>query len=332
MRRMHGSRLGWTFVGLLAGCTIGEADEDDDEGSGCPEYSIQTWEVELSGAEAREVWPLADDACFEVCDAGPLATGVPTCVPEPGWSPSMSTAAMRGDDDDDDDDLTIACSVEVVFDGCIGGRRSAALCSDGAIGRGSDVAQWLAAMAHEEAASVASFVRLGRRLHELRAPADLVARCRAAAIDEARHARIMRRWARAHGVEPARPRHDDAGVASLETLAIENAIEGCVHESWAALELAWIARREAGTAKGPALAGIASDELGHAELAWAIDEWLRTQLEADACARVDAARTKAMHGLVARVQARGDRARFGAAPRGIATRLARGLAATISRS
>jgi hypothetical protein len=61
-------------------------------------------------------------------------------------------------------------------------------------------------------------------------------------------------------------------------LAVENAREGCVGESFAAL----IATFQATTAADPEvrahLTSIAGDETRHAELAWEIDAWLRTQL------------------------------------------------------
>ena len=65
------------------------------------------------------------------------------------------------------------------------------------------LAQTLAEAAHLEAASVIAFARLARDLVRLGAPAGLVARARAAAQDEVRHARSLGHLARQHGAQPA---------------------------------------------------------------------------------------------------------------------------------
>ncbi|MCA9708364.1 MAG: ferritin-like domain-containing protein, partial [Myxococcales bacterium] len=93
----------------------------------------------------------------------------------------------------------------------------------------------LAAMAYLEAASVLAFEELAAWLQAQRAPASLVERCRAAADDERLHARWLGRLAEQHGarvpVPAPRPRHE----ASVLEVATHNAVEGCVHESFAAL-------------------------------------------------------------------------------------------------
>jgi hypothetical protein len=64
-------------------------------------------------------------------------------------------------------------------------------------------------------------------------------------------------------VAPAPP------ARSLEELAVENAVEGCVRETYGALTAIWQAR----TAKDPSVAAavrrIARDETRHAALSWA---------------------------------------------------------------
>jgi hypothetical protein len=201
----------------------------------------------------------------------------------------------------DPGEVTVICRM-TSFDCGTPGRLSGALESKSCEGDNpwASVGTWFAAMAHAEAASVVSFVRLAATLAAHDAPAELVARSRAAARDEVRHARVMARHARARGVAPTRPRHAAFVLRGIEALACENAIEGCVHETWAAvLTLAHSGGCHDASLRAE-LDAIARDEVRHAELAWAIDEWVRTRLHADAIARVDAARAAAAGQVLAR--------------------------------
>jgi demethoxyubiquinone hydroxylase (CLK1/Coq7/Cat5 family) len=81
---------------------------------------------------------------------------------------------------------------------------------------------------------------------------------------------------------------------SIVALAVENAVEGCVNETWAAL----MALHQAAEAREPdvraALAEIATDEVRHAELARAVHDWLQPRLTAPERARVARARSAAI--------------------------------------
>ena len=78
-----------------------------------------------------------------------------------------------------------------------------------------------------EAASIHAFRRLSRELEAHGAPPALVRRARACARDEARHARIMARIAHRRGVAVPRVVVRSCDVRDLESIARENAIEGC---------------------------------------------------------------------------------------------------------
>ncbi|MDC0670585.1 hypothetical protein [Nannocystis radixulma] len=86
---------------------------------------------------------------------------------------------------------------------------------------------------------------------------------------------------------------------TLLAIAVENAVEGCVRETWAALVAAHQARWAAHPAVRSVYRTIAADEARHAELAWAIDSWLSGQLDADGRARVVQARRTAADALAA---------------------------------
>ncbi len=195
----------------------------------------------------------------------------------------------------------VACEYPGEVVECVGGRRPAGLRSRAA-GPVDALAAWFVSAAHLEAASVPAFERLAAELRELGAPEELAIAAEAAAEDERRHAAQMGAQARRRGaaivaVELA-PRQRRGRVE----LARENAVEGCVRESWAAL----LAMHQAAAAEDlevrALLAGIAVDEVRHAELAWAIDAWLRPGLTAAEVAEVDAARDEAAASLRPRAQ------------------------------
>ncbi len=138
-------------------------------------------------------------------------------------------------------------------------------------------AYWLR-VAQLEHASVASFGRVALELLRHGAPADLVARCHEAALDEVRHAQLAFGLASALGDGPVRPGPLPLGGAvtlssTLADLAETLVREGCIGETLAALEAAARLRGAEG-AVGDALATIADDEGRHASLAWATLRWL----------------------------------------------------------
>jgi rubrerythrin len=86
-------------------------------------------------------------------------------------------------------------------------------------------------------------------------------------------------------------------------VALNNAVEGCVYETWAAC----LATHQAVTAPDAVLrrifAKIARDEVRHAQLAWDLHEWFLTQLSPEEAQQVQAAQHQAMAALAAEVPA-----------------------------
>lgn len=128
-----------------------------------------------------------------------------------------------------------------------------------------------------EHGSIAAFARLAMQLLALGAPPDLVARATRAMADETRHAKIAFSLASAHGGEPVGPgalRIDDAlDGRDLDTVVRLAIREGCVGETGAALAVSEGASRCKRPELARVLATIASDELEHADLAWATVAW-----------------------------------------------------------
>jgi len=195
----------------------------------------------------------------------------------------------------------VACSGSGVEYYCEGRRPLAHADVDADMG-GDAMARSLAAMAWLEAASVLAFDELAAWLTVRGAPAELVERCRAAAEDERRHARWLTHLAEQRGVRVPMPTPRATNEASVLEVALHNAVEGCVHESFAALMAAVRAERAEEPWLRQVFASIAIDEIRHGELAWELDAWLRTRLEPTQVQRVEAAQREALARLPERAR------------------------------
>jgi hypothetical protein len=114
------------------------------------------------------------------------------------------------------------------------------------------------------------------------------------ARDERRHARIAKALARSFGVTVAPVEREVARARGVEALALENAVEGCVRETWGALVALRQATQASERTVRAAMGRIARDELRHAELAWSVDAWLRPRLTEPQRQRVRNARATAV--------------------------------------
>jgi hypothetical protein len=161
-------------------------------------------------------------------------------------------------------------------------------------GDGDVVARHFETAAGLEAASVLAFRRLARELALHGAPPSLVARAIASARDEVRHARIVGRLAKQHGGQLRPIGHPSLPLRALDEVAIENAIEGCVRETFGALVASWQALMAGAPGVREAMRGVARDEQRHAELAWAVARWAEPRLDAAARRRLGRARRAAI--------------------------------------
>ena len=158
---------------------------------------------------------------------------------------------------------------------------------------GTTVAERLARQAYYEAASVVAFERLTFALEAAGAPRELVERSRAAAKDESRHASRFASLAIALGATPM-PLLYEATAPSLFDLAVENATEGCVRETFGALVTLHQAEHAETAEIRAAFASIAEDEAEHAALSWELRAWFDGQLTSEECARVQDAHISAV--------------------------------------
>ncbi|MBA3395900.1 MAG: ferritin-like domain-containing protein, partial [Deltaproteobacteria bacterium] len=137
------------------------------------------------------------------------------------------------------------------------------------------------------------------------------------------------------GVVPATVEVTPTRLRDVFALALDNAVEGCVHEAFAAV----LCRFQAVTCRDLALAAdldvIAEDEARHGELAWAIARWLEPQLTAAQRAVVERARAVALAALAERTARQLAPFAMAAAPLGMpsgaqARVLAHGFAAALA--
>ena len=163
---------------------------------------------------------------------------------------------------------------------------------------------FFARVATLEWASVTAFERLADDLAHYGAPSELVAEARRSADDERRHTDSMGSLARRFGAPVRAPEFAATDARSLEAVAIENAVEGCVRETYGALVATWQARASQDAGVAAALTDVAADETRHAEFSWALGRWADGVLDEGARARVRAARESA----VAELRAELDRA------------------------
>jgi hypothetical protein len=278
-------RVATALAAALAACgpEIERPDPGNDPTSSCQQPHVENdFEVAVAELEGIDL-----DDCQAICEEL-VATEVHGCAL------LEDTGGSEGGGDTDSEAIV---RVNCEYDHYCLGRGHAALERARAATHGDVVGRWLARAARSEAASVIAFLALARELERHGAPAGLLRRCTRAAADEVRHARTMTALAALRGVKPMPPRFGALVARDLETIAIENAAEGCVNETWAALEGLHQARRARDPAIRRVMGRIAVDETRHAQLSWDLDAWARARLSVDARRRIDHTRADAIASL-----------------------------------
>ena len=247
-------------------------------------------EGELTETDVADLLSIytADDAseldCAQVCEhleyeaSGWWVTGTTTC--DLVIDDAADTAGVVG---------SLYCDGTEIEYYCEGRRPLGHVEAPAAEG----LAGYLAGAAHLEAASVLAFEELAGQLERWGAPAALVSRCRLAADEERAHAVAVGGLATALGGAPPTPACTPA-PEDLYSAALHNAVEGCVHETWAAL-MAWCKASRATTPELRRIyAELAGDESGHAQLAWDLHAWMLGRLDPTQRASVIQAQAEAL--------------------------------------
>jgi len=240
-----------------------------------------------------------------ICSGGPVTvprTCVAAAMETVGTSlPSETCMAICGPHGS-----ALTCSVTAIdassvtvncFVGCATGRRPAGWRGPLAF-EVSDLGSYFAEVARLEAASVHAFRILRDELRAHGAPKKLQRAAARAARDEIRHTRATGALARRFGGRPGVADVERGALRSVEVMALENAVEGCVRETYGAL----LATLQARVARDPivraAMMRIARDETKHAALSWSVGRWLETRLDRHARCQVEAAKRAAARELV----------------------------------
>lgn len=161
-----------------------------------------------------------------------------------------------------------------------------------------DIGAFFAMAAQLEAAAIDAFAMLAAELRAHGAPPDLIRRAERAQHDEQRHARMTRGLARRFAASTAAPCVQPRDVRSLLEIAMENVVEGCVREAYGAFVASWQAQAATDDAVRRVMKRIAPDEIRHAELAFAVAEWIWPQLSAAEQSQLAAAHRCAVEALV----------------------------------
>ena len=180
------------------------------------------------------------------------------------------------------------------------GRRPEGLVEDDATEYDGSLGAFFARCAELEAASVPAFARLASELAAWSAPPPLVRAAERSALEELRHAEQMSALASRFGRSPNAVTVRPPNARSLRDLAEENAVEGCVHESFGALLALWQSRTSTDPVVRDALTSIARDETRHAALSKRVDHWAQAQLSPEERRHIDAARARAVDALCER--------------------------------
>ena len=200
------------------------------------------------------------------------------------------------------------CSCSYIGTNELGGHDVACLTAECAVeGRGhgdvqkaqktlgpTDLACWFARAFHAEASSVVAFLQLRVELQSHKAPQNLIDRCFQAAKEEVLHARKMSAFCyEERGVAPALS-FGSIPQRSLYELALDNAVEGCVFETFSALKAHYQAANATDERIQSLMQEIARDETSHAQLAWDIHSWLMHHLSEEQQASIRQAQRQAL--------------------------------------
>lgn len=159
------------------------------------------------------------------------------------------------------------------------------------------VGEHLAQMAALEASAVCAFRRLAEEMRALGAPAELVLRALEAAEDEERHAVMVGLEARRRGAVVPEVASGPMPTRTAVEVALENAREGMVRETYGALAATYHAAAAKDERLSKMFARIAEDETRHAALAIDFGAFLEGVLSEEEREAVRAAREDAARGL-----------------------------------
>lgn len=214
-----------------------------------------------------------------------------------GVNEVLSCAAAPGESE-----VQITCSA--IVEPFCEGRFHEGVCKPSEIHAQNHTQRWLSRAAQSERASVQSFVLLAKELEAYQLPPALLQRIHKAAQEEIGHARMMYHLCAVQGATIPTMQESTLPQRSLFDIALENAVEGCVHERYAALQAHYQAQNIKNNALQPWLAQIAHEETEHTTLADELHSWIMPQLSSKEQEAVHEAKQKAQQELEAYIAQR----------------------------
>lgn len=234
-----------------------------------------------AGVDARDA---ADPCSVPGCDV--------FCVPAPD-APLANCASICGETAVVSCEPVNATSPQPLFRCFLGCARRPEGLADAAITATDAVRAYFQEMSRLEAASVPAFRVLARELRAHGAPRSLIRAARRAARDEIRHARMGKLLAERFGGHYVRPNIRKHVLRSVEAIALDNAVEGCVRETFGALLATWQAKAATDPVVRRIMRSVAVDETRHAALNVRVARWADRQMDAAARQRIRSARKAA---------------------------------------
>jgi hypothetical protein len=207
------------------------------------------------------------------------------CGPPQG---SLTALSCEVQTDPDGGRGTVSCYGTCAVTIGNGGRRPLYFASlgFGPAPSGRELGTHFARAACMEAGSVEAFRWLRAELIAHGAPHRLIRAASRAIRDEIRHVRQTSALARRFGEEPVgAPPSPKRAIRPLLAMALENAVEGCVRETYSTLECEWQGHFAVDPVVRATMQRIARDEQRHLALSWAVHAWAMGKLDA-ACRAV----------------------------------------------
>ena len=233
-----------------------------------PGFHGDSW----GGGLARLLYPQRS-AClgFAAWSLGERAAGMAWCM---GRLSSLMTSLL--DTHEQVPGCWTTSSTVAVSARALRGRGHASVLPSVTVSADDVVGTWLADAAHAESVSWMALRAVERELLAHDAPEPLARGARRIAAAALHNAAVLESMALRWGVRPRQPKVVSIAVRPLDALAAENAGQGCVRETWAALE----AQYQSLYARDPVIRRtmrrIATDGLRHAEFSWSVDSWVAT--------------------------------------------------------
>ncbi len=284
-------RLTETLVRVAALVAAATAGSGCSSGSGCPDQAPMPTTAAITSAQACQ---MMEETGIDTTSYGPTCEQVcpnqPNCtLPDSYVSQVLALNPDAGASPGDGGLLTLSCPTgpATMLVTCH------IMCGTGRLTEGygaPEGAERFVNMAYLEAVSVYAFERLERELGAHGAPPSLLREAQRARRDEVRHTAMTARLARERGGAPRLPEAPaPIRARTLLEVALENAVEGCVRETYGAVQGLVEAQTSRDRGIRRAMKSIASDECRHAELAWAVHAWAMPRLSAKGRLKVERA-------------------------------------------